>query len=83
MIDVRSPEEFAAGALPGARNIPLDDLRSRAKELDPAAPVVAYCRVGLRGYIAQRVLTQLGFKDVKNLKGGYLMAQSWPKAKAG
>jgi NADPH-dependent 2,4-dienoyl-CoA reductase/sulfur reductase-like enzyme/rhodanese-related sulfurtransferase len=76
LVDVRSPEEFSRGALVGAKNIPLDELRSRAvKELDPAKPVVTYCQVGLRGYIAQRVLTQMGFADVKNVKGGYTLAR--------
>jgi rhodanese-related sulfurtransferase len=69
LIDVRTPEEFAAGSIPGARNIPVDDLRARFDEL-PAGPLVVTCAVGLRGNVAARLLSQLG-KPVKNLDGGY------------
>jgi NADPH-dependent 2,4-dienoyl-CoA reductase/sulfur reductase-like enzyme/rhodanese-related sulfurtransferase len=75
LVDVRTPAEHAAGSLPGAVNIPLDELRHRAAELDPSQPIVAFCQAGLRGYIAQRMLVQLGFRDVKNLKGGFSLAR--------
>jgi NADPH-dependent 2,4-dienoyl-CoA reductase/sulfur reductase-like enzyme/rhodanese-related sulfurtransferase len=73
LIDVRTPKEFAAGSLPGAINIPVDDMRSRLGELDPKKPVTVYCQVGLRGHVATRILAQSGF-EVRNLKGGYVLA---------
>lgn len=69
LIDVRSPAEHAAGAIPGALNVPLDELRDRLDEL-PAGPLVVHCQVGLRGHIATRLLRQHG-RDVRNLDGGY------------
>ena len=69
LIDVRSPAEFAAGAIPGARSIPLDELRERIDEL-PAGPLVVHCQVGLRGHVATRLLLQHG-REVRNLDGGY------------
>ncbi len=70
LIDVRTPEEFAIGAIEGAVNIPVDDLRSRLTEIDRDKPVVVYCGVGLRGYLASNILKQNGFSDVRNLIGG-------------
>ncbi|MCA9259125.1 MAG: FAD-dependent oxidoreductase [Planctomycetales bacterium] len=70
LIDVRTPAEFAAGSIPGAVNIPLETLRERLDEIDRERPVVVYCQVGQRGYLATRVLTQRGFQ-VQNLTGGY------------
>lgn len=69
LVDVRSPEEYAAGHLPGALNVPVDDLRSRLAEL-PDRPLLVYCGVGQRGNVAVRMLTQLGF-EAANLDGGY------------
>jgi tRNA 2-thiouridine synthesizing protein A len=71
LIDVRTPQEFALGSIDGARNIELDTLRERLGELDPARPVVVFCQVGLRGYLASRILRQHGFASVGNLSGGY------------
>ena len=70
LIDVRSPKEFAAGHIPGATNIPVDELRERLGEIPRDREVIAYCQVGMRGYLATRVLKQAGF-DVRNLSGGY------------
>lgn len=70
LIDVRTPDEFALGALKGAINIPLDDMRERMKEISQDKPVYLYCGVGLRGYLASNILLQNGFKEVKNLIGG-------------
>ena len=67
--DVRTPAEFAAGALPGAVNIPLDELRDRLSEV-PHAPVVVYCQVGQRGHTATVLLRERGL-DAVNLDGGY------------
>jgi NADPH-dependent 2,4-dienoyl-CoA reductase/sulfur reductase-like enzyme/rhodanese-related sulfurtransferase len=75
LVDVRTAGEHAASTLRGAINIPLDELRQRATELDPSQPIIAFCQAGLRGYIAQRMLSQLGFKNVKNLKGGFSLAR--------
>jgi len=69
LLDTRTPDEVAAGAIPGALNIPVDDLRDRLGEL-PDGPVVAYCAVGVRGYLAARILTQSG-REAVNLDGGY------------
>ena len=69
LIDVRTPDEFAAGALPGAINLQLDELRERHGEL-PDVPLIVHCQVGQRGHTAARLLTQLG-RDVRNLDGGY------------
>lgn len=70
LVDVRTEAEFAAGALEGAVNLPLNTLRSRLGELDPNRPVYVYCGVGQRGYNAARILSQHGFDEVWNLYGG-------------
>ena len=69
VVDVRSPAEHADGAIPGALNIPVDQLRARIGEL-PDRRTVVYCQVGLRGHVAARLLRQHGF-DVVNLDGGF------------
>lgn len=74
LIDVRTPEEFAAGSLKGAINIPIEKLRGRLNELDPSRSTVTFCQIGQRGYVAQRILAQHGFRRVRNLKGGYALA---------
>ena len=71
LIDVRTPEEFSIRTLPGARNIELDHLRERIGEIDRETPLIVFCQVGLRGYLASRILKQAGFKDVRNLTGGF------------
>ncbi|MFJ5676239.1 rhodanese-like domain-containing protein [Streptomyces sp. NPDC093097] len=71
LVDVRNPAEFAAGALPGARNIPLAALLGRIGELDPARPVVLYCRSGNRSMIAAALLEAHGFHQVSDASGGY------------
>lgn len=70
LIDVRTPDEYALGALKGAVNIPLDDLRERISEIPQDKPVYLYCGVGLRGYLASNILLMNGYKDVRNLIGG-------------
>ncbi|TFB77285.1 CoA-disulfide reductase [Cryobacterium glaciale] len=69
LVDVRSAGEFAAGSIPGALNVSLDELRARLADL-PRAPLIVHCQVGQRGHTAARILTQHGF-DVQNLDGGY------------
>ena len=71
LIDTRTPEEFSFGSIPGAINIPLDDLRDRMSEVPTSKPVVLFCAVGLRGYLAQRILMGNGYRNVRNLSGGY------------
>ena len=71
LLDVREPAEVAQGTLKGAVNIPLHQLRARAFELPKDRKIVVFCQVGLRGYVAERILKQLGY-DAANLSGGYL-----------
>lgn len=71
LIDVREDIEYEGGTIPGAVNIPLNSLRSRINEIPKNKPVRVFCQMGLRGYLASRILTQNGFQDVKNLSGGY------------
>jgi len=70
VLDVRTEIEFDNGHIEGAINIPVDSLRERIGELDKNKEIIEYCQVGLRGYVASRILTQKDFK-VKNLTGGY------------
>ena len=70
LLDVRTPTEFAAGRLPGAVNIPVDELRNRLAEIPRDGNVIVYCQVGQRGYLATRILLQNGFR-VHNLAGGF------------
>jgi CoA-disulfide reductase len=71
LLDIRQSEEFQLGTIHGAVNIPLDDLRDRLQELPKDKTIYVFCQVGLRGYIACRILMQKGYKDVRNLSGGY------------
>lgn len=68
-MDVRPPEEFLAGHLPGAVNIPIDALRDKISVLEKSILVVVYCYFGYRGYLAYRILVQQGCNAV-NLDGG-------------
>jgi NADPH-dependent 2,4-dienoyl-CoA reductase/sulfur reductase-like enzyme/rhodanese-related sulfurtransferase len=70
LLDVRTPGEFSAGHIPGAVNIPVDDLRARLAELPRDRQIAVYCQVGQRGYLATRVLRQNGF-SAANIGGGY------------
>ena len=76
-VDVRTAEEHALGKIEGSLNIPLDELRPRMKELNPNRKILIYCAVGLRGYLAERILKQSGFDQVFNLSGGY---KTWQMA---
>jgi len=75
LLDTRTPTEYAKGTIDGFVNIPLDTLRGRLDELDQTRPIYAMCQVGLRGYIAARILSQNGF-DAYNLSGGYRLYES-------
>ncbi|HKI36608.1 MAG TPA: FAD-dependent oxidoreductase, partial [Gemmataceae bacterium] len=70
LADVRTAPEYAAGHLPEAVNIPLDELRSRLGELPRGREIAVYCQVGQRGYLATRILKQAGFQAA-NIGGGY------------
>ncbi len=70
LIDVRDPQECARGIIKGAVNIPLNDLRERFNEIPEDKDLYVTCQVGLRGYLASRILMENGIK-VKNLDGGY------------
>lgn len=72
LLDVRTQEEFDAGHIPGATNIPVEQLRERLDELPRDAKIAAYCKVGQRGYLATRILNQDGF-DAANISGGYTL----------
>jgi NADPH-dependent 2,4-dienoyl-CoA reductase/sulfur reductase-like enzyme/peroxiredoxin family protein/rhodanese-related sulfurtransferase/TusA-related sulfurtransferase len=69
LLDVRTADEYALRTLPGAVNIPLDELRLRLDELPKGKAIYTFCAVGLRGYLASRILLQHGF-DAYNLVGG-------------
>ena len=69
LLDVRTPGEFAAGHVPGALNIPVDDLRGRLADVPRDKPLAVYCGVGPRAYLACRILNQEGFRTA-NLSGG-------------
>jgi rhodanese-related sulfurtransferase len=70
LVDVRQPQEHAESRLAGGRLIPLGELSERAAELDPARPVLLYCRTGRRSGKAVELLRAAGFKDVAHLTGG-------------
>ncbi len=77
LIDVRSAGEFADGAIPGAINIPVDELRDRLSEL-PDGDLIVHCAVGVRGHTASRILHAAGRRSL-NLDGGY---RTWEAATA-
>ncbi|MDI1355121.1 MAG: FAD-dependent oxidoreductase [bacterium] len=71
LLDVRSAEEYNSAHIDSAINIPVDSIRERMAELDKNKNIFIYCLAGLRGYLAQRMLSQNGFDKVLNLSGGY------------
>jgi len=72
IIDVRDEEERKAKFIRGSLHIPVNDLRSKLAELPKDKEIVVYCEIGLRGYVAYRILTQHGFTKVRNLCGGWV-----------
>jgi NADPH-dependent 2,4-dienoyl-CoA reductase/sulfur reductase-like enzyme/rhodanese-related sulfurtransferase len=70
LLDVRTAPEVQQGTIPGSVHIPLDELRGRLGELPKDKEVLAFCQVGLRGYLACRILSQKGIA-CRNLTGGY------------
>ena len=81
LLDVRTPEEVAEGTIAGATCIPLEELRQRLGELPSGREILVCCAVGLRGYLACRVLNQRGFR-CRNLSGGYALYRLWTAANA-
>ena len=75
LLDTRTASEYEKGHINGFINIPLDELRRRLHELDKSKKVYITCQIGLRGYIAARILSQNGF-DVYNLSGGFRLYNS-------
>jgi len=71
ILDVRTPAEFARGSVPNAKNIHVDELRGRLDDLPMDRTIHVYCAVGVRSYIACRILEQNGF-DARNMPGGYV-----------
>lgn len=78
-LDVRTTEEFGLGAMPGALNIPNTELRERLSEVPKDRKLIVHCAMGLRGYLAERLLRQNGYTNVVNLTGGY---KTWKAATA-
>lgn len=66
VVDVRTPAEFGQGHAPGSLNIPLDQLRLRIAEIDPAVPVIVCCASGGRSAQAKTLLEQAGYREVHN-----------------
>ncbi|MDP4164871.1 MAG: rhodanese-like domain-containing protein [Bacillota bacterium] len=71
LIDVREPNEFEAGHIMGSRNIPLSQMKLRAKEIRTDLPVYLYCQSGLRSGRAGQYLYRRGYKNLSHLKGGF------------
>ena len=71
LIDVRTKDEYDLGTIRNAINIPVDELRERIHEISADKPVILFCAIGLRGFIALKILTGHNFKNVRNLSGGY------------
>lgn len=71
LIDTRTSEEYKFGTIDGAVNIPVDELRQNLGKIPRDKPVVVFCAVGLRGYVALRILMGHGYRNVRNLIGGY------------
>lgn len=71
ILDVRTSDEYSLGSIDNSVNIPLDELRERVAEVPLDKRVIVYCAVGLRGYVACRILMQRGFDNVYNLSGGF------------
>ncbi len=71
LIDVREPNEYEAGHILGARNIPLSQFKMRMKEIRPDKPVYLYCQSGMRSGRAAQTLYRKGYKDLSHLEGGF------------
>lgn len=81
LIDVREPNEFDAGHILGARNLPLSQIKMRMKEIRPDKPVYLYCQSGSRSARAAQFLYKRGYKDLSHLQGGFKKWSGKVKAK--
>ncbi|WP_026572532.1 rhodanese-like domain-containing protein [Bacillus sp. UNC438CL73TsuS30] len=81
LIDVREPNEFDAGHILGARNIPMSQIRMRMKEIRSDMPVYLYCQSGMRSGRAAQFLYRKGYKDLTQLQGGFKKWTGKVKAK--
>ncbi|WP_163102618.1 rhodanese-like domain-containing protein [Peribacillus alkalitolerans] len=81
LIDVREPNEFEAGHILGARNIPLSQLKTRLKEIRSDKPVFFYCQSGIRSGRAAQMLHRKGYRQLFHLKGGFKQWSGKIKAK--
>ncbi|HEV2072320.1 MAG TPA: rhodanese-like domain-containing protein [Thermomicrobiales bacterium] len=75
-VDVREPDEWAEGHMPGALHIPLGDLVRRENEIPHGGKIVTVCRIGVRSLDAVEILRRTGRKDVKSMAGGMI---EWTK----
>ncbi len=73
LVDVRNENEFNKGTINGAINIPVDELRNRLSELPKNQNIFIFCQIGLRGYLAQRILLQNDYQNVLNISGGFFL----------
>ena len=71
ILDVRQPNEYASGHIPGARLAPLPELTDHMQQLDPQKPIVVYCASGGRSRMAAQLLSGQGFADIINVAGGF------------
>jgi hydroxyacylglutathione hydrolase len=71
LLDVRTPAEYAAGHIPGSRNIPLGRLAERLGELPASQQIIVYCQGASRSPIAASILLAHGWSDVRELNDGF------------
>lgn len=83
LLDVRTKDEFEGGSIPGAVSMPLDSLRETMASLPKYREIDVFCQIGLRGYLASRILLQSGFANVRNLSGGYRLWRELENDKTG
>jgi NADPH-dependent 2,4-dienoyl-CoA reductase/sulfur reductase-like enzyme/peroxiredoxin family protein/rhodanese-related sulfurtransferase/TusA-related sulfurtransferase len=83
LLDVRTEDEFESGSIPGAVSMPLDSLRETMASLPKDREIDVFCQIGLRGYLASRILLQSGFANVRNLSGGYRLWRELENDKTG
>ena len=77
VVDVREPEEWISGYIPGSVLMPMGEVQQRYRELDPALPVVTVCHSGVRSLFSAEELIAAGFTDVRSLTGGMI---AWVEA---
>lgn len=69
LLDVRTPDEFAAGHIPGAQNVAVQELGRKMNAVPKGKPVIIYCRSGSRSAMAAHMMLQAGYTDVYDLGG--------------